>query len=175
MRTEEWKIRFRVLCLCAGIISTCWGKVIYVDDDATGANDGRSWVDAYNYLEDALADANSSGESVEIRVAQGTYVPGEDVLHPGGTGDREASFLLVRDLTLKGGYGGFAETDPNERDMELYETILSGDLNGDDEEATDPCDLLTEPTRAENSYHVVAGVVGPYCQGLIAVELDGFT
>ena len=35
-------------------------RVILVDDDATGANNGSSWVDAYKYLQDALADARSS-------------------------------------------------------------------------------------------------------------------
>ena len=56
-----------------------------------------------------------------------------------------------------GGYAGFGELDPNERDIKLYETILSGDLDGNDVQVNDPCDLLDEPTRAENSYHVVTG------------------
>ncbi|MHC4643068.1 MAG: right-handed parallel beta-helix repeat-containing protein, partial [Planctomycetota bacterium] len=51
-----------------------------------------------------------------------------------------------------------------------YKTILSGDLNGDDVEVNDPCDLLTEPSRAENSYHVVTGID---CNE--NAVLDGFT
>ena len=39
-------------------------KIIYVDDDATGADDGSSWQDAYNFLQDALADAVSAGAGV---------------------------------------------------------------------------------------------------------------
>jgi hypothetical protein len=40
------------------------GKIIYVDNIATGANNGSSWADAYIYLRDALADANSDGKLV---------------------------------------------------------------------------------------------------------------
>ena len=43
------------------------------------------------------------------------------------------------------------------RDIGEYETILSGDLYGDDVFVADPQLLWSEPTRAENSYHVVSG------------------
>ncbi|UCG59011.1 MAG: hypothetical protein JSU70_05780, partial [Phycisphaerales bacterium] len=97
------------------------GETIYVDDDSTGANDGTSWTDAYVHLQDALAHANSSEKPVEIRVAQGIYTPDEG----GGNtpGDREATFRLINDVTLAGGYAGNAEPDPNARNTELYETI----------------------------------------------------
>jgi len=135
------------------------GGTIYVDADAPGpVHDGSSWATAYKYLQDALTDANSIGEPVEIRVADGIYTPDSNSAVPDGTGDRTATFELINGVTIKGRYVGFGEPDPNARDIELYETILSGDLNGDDVEVNDPCDLLNEPTRSENSYHVVTAI-----------------
>jgi hypothetical protein len=128
-------------------------ETIYVDSDATGANDGSSWEDAFNYLQNALSAARNGDE---IRVAGGIYKPDEDTDNPTGTGGREATFQLKKSVTIRGGYAGFGEPDPNIRDIKIYETILSGDLDGNDVDVHDPCDLLTEPTRSENSYHVVS-------------------
>jgi len=149
------------------------GKIIYVDDDANGLNDGTSWQNAYNYLQDALTDANSSDKPVEIRVAQGIYRPDETSAEPNGASNREATFQLINGVTIKGGYAGFGEPDPNARDVELYETILSGDLDGNDFDVIDPCDLQNEPTRGENSYNVFHH---PWGSNLDATAiLDGFT
>ncbi|MHC4676334.1 MAG: choice-of-anchor Q domain-containing protein, partial [Planctomycetota bacterium] len=140
-------------------------KIIYVDGDATGNNDGSSWADAYNYLQDALADANLGDE---IWVAEGIYKPDQGIgITPA---DREATFHLINGVSLKGGYAGADTPDPNVRDVELYETILAGDLNGDDAAVDHPEDLLEEPTRAENSYHVVTGSGTDE-----TAVLDGFT
>jgi hypothetical protein len=140
------------------LYSSTPGKIIYVDDDAAGANDGSNWENAYVYLQDALADANSAGKPVEIRVAHGTYKPDQGAFQT--LGDREATFSLISSVTLTGGYSGIGEPNPDTRDVELYETVLSGDLHGDDVqvdelEAVDLGDFFGEPTRAENSYHVV--------------------
>ncbi len=131
------------------------GEIIYVDGDVAGANDGSSWVDAYNYLQDALAEADFSEKPVEIRVARGVYRADRG----GGNtpDDREATFQLINGVSIKGGYAGFGEPEPNERNIELYETILSGDLNRNDREVAELFDLPDEPSRAENSYHIVTG------------------
>ena len=148
-------------------------RIIYVDIDANGLNDGSSWTNAYKYLQDALATAKLSDveKPLEIRVAQGTYKPNQGLIPivAPGTPSREgpspgvwpadkgshATFSLINGAVIKGGYAGLGEPDPNARDIELYRTILSGDLNGDDIEADDPCDLLDEPTRSDNSMHVI--------------------
>ncbi|MHC4556995.1 MAG: hypothetical protein ACYS80_06790 [Planctomycetota bacterium] len=143
---------FLIISLLA-MASPAMGKIIFTDADAVGNNDGSSWVDAYNFLQDALADANSAEKPVEIWVAQGIYKPDQ-----GGSnmpGDREATFQLINDVTLKGGFAGLGESDPNAREIYLYETILSGDLNDNDVDVNDPSELHREYTRNENSYHVV--------------------
>jgi probable HAF family extracellular repeat protein/predicted outer membrane repeat protein len=142
-------------------------KVIYVDDDATGANDGSSWADAFNHLQDALAAAWSGDE---ICVAEGIYTPDSNSANPNGSGDRTATFQLINGVTIKGGYAGTGTPDPNTRNIDFYETILSGDLDRNDVDVNDPADLLNEPTRAENSYHVVTGSGTDE-----TAVLDGFT
>jgi parallel beta-helix repeat protein len=156
---------FLLAVLCTAAV----GKTIYVDENATGPNDGSSWADAYNYLQDALGDANSAEKPVEIWVAQGTYTPDSNSTVPNGTGEREATFQLINGVSI---YGGFPSGDAEfgQRDPNLYETTLSGDLDGNDVSVSDPCDLLNEPNRAENSYHVVTG-----SRNNETALLDGFT
>ena len=157
-------IVFVVLCAAA----TATGNVIYVDDSAIGANDGTSWTDAYNYLQDALADANTASKPVEIRAAQGIYTPDQGA---GFTqGDRNAVFQLINDVTVLGGFAGFGAMEPDTRYIEAYKTILSGDLAGDDADVENPNELSGHPTKAENS----SCVVGGYGTDQTAV-LDGVT
>ncbi|UCC29868.1 MAG: S8 family serine peptidase [Phycisphaerales bacterium] len=104
--------------------------VMYVDDDASEGGDGTSWSTAYKYLQDALATAISGHL---IHVAGGTYRPDAGEAETVIPGDRDATFRLIRGIELYGGYAGLANPgDPDLRDVELYETILSGDLNADD-------------------------------------------
>ena len=123
---------------------TASAKVIYVDADATGTDDGSSWANAYNNLTVALGAAQSGDE---IRVAQGVYKPTEYVQPPPPppppppplenskelqvtqeAEDRTLTFQLVNGAAMRGGFAGFGEPDPNARDIQVYETILSGDI-----------------------------------------------
>ncbi len=132
-------------------------KVIYVDANAPGANNGTTWENAYHHMQNALADANAAPKPVEIRVAQGTYNPDTTSAVPAGTGNRKSAFRLMNGVAIQGAYAGFGRANPDARDVILYETILSGDLDGNDTPVQDPCDLPNAPSRAENSYHVLGG------------------
>jgi phosphotriesterase-related protein len=130
-------------------------SIIYVDDNAVGANDGSSWENAYIYLQDAFADANSAEKPVEIRIAQGIYKPDQGANQT--PGNREATFQLINDVTLKGGFAGVSEEDSDIRDVDIYETIFSGDLADNDFDINDPEVMSYDSTRFDNSYSVVTG------------------
>lgn len=139
--------------------TTAWAGVIYVDADAVGTNDGSSWANAFNYLQDALITASAEDE---IQIAEGTYRPNQGLIPLPGrvsrTPDkfgRSATFRLKAGLIIKGGFAGFGASDPNQHDPVIYRTILSGDLDGNDVDVNEPHDLADEPTRTENSYNVL--------------------
>ena len=135
------------------------GTIRYVDDDAPLGGDGTSWDTAYRFLQDALTDA-SGGGSTEIRVAQGIYKPDQDEAGNVTRGDRTASFVVTAGLHVAGGYAGIGHPDPDQRDIDLYPSILSGDLLGDDQ----PGFLNV----SDNSHHVArTETTGS------SVELDG--
>jgi len=118
---------------------------IFVDINATGANDGSSWADAYTNLETTLANLN--GTETEIWIAKGTYTPDATL--------RTKSFTINgSNLTVYGGFAG-TETDLSDRDMSLIhttnETILSGDLLANDDTTLS----YTNTTRADNSLRIV--------------------
>jgi len=152
---KEKKVTFAVIVVIFLVARMATGKIIYVDDDVAGANNGTSWAKAYKYLQDAITDASNSQKPVEIRVAQGIYRPDQGANRIAG--DRTAAFQLINGVTLKGGYAGLSTPEPNARDINAYESILSGDLAGNDINVNDPCDLRNEPTLNDNSSRVVVG------------------
>jgi hypothetical protein len=132
--------------------------VYRVDAGAPGpVRDGTSWTRAFRTLQDALAVATGGDE---IWVARGVYKPDRGA---GVTpGDRAASFVLAEGLTIRGGFAGYGYADPDRRYLNPSETVLSGDLLGND--------LWGILNLDDNSYHVVTGPAG----GPPAV-LDGLT
>jgi len=127
-------VLFAGVAVCAQHAGPAWAGVIHhVKADATGANNGLSWADAYTDLQAGLAAAEWGDE---IWVAQGTYKPTSGTL-------RTVSFQLVAGVGLYGGFAG-AETERGQRDWEANATILSGNIG-------------TAGSATDNSYHVVVG------------------
>jgi len=131
------------------------GSIVYVDAAATGDDDGSSWEDAYDDLQEALEDARNTGSICEIRVGQGTYKPSPCTSC--SDQDRQISFAMVDGASVYGGYAGVQGTVPDARDVALYETVFSGNIGG--------------AGPSDNSYHVVTAGDDV----TTATALDGFT
>ncbi|MCP4442062.1 MAG: T9SS type A sorting domain-containing protein [Aureispira sp.] len=113
------------------IAKTRVAKKYYVNENASGANSGLNWSDAFTSLKSAT-DIAILGD--EIWVASGTYMPT-------GGGDRTMSFDIASAVKIYGGFAG-SETMLSQRNLATNPTILSGDLGAQG----DPSD---------NSYNVV--------------------
>ncbi|MGD8450504.1 MAG: right-handed parallel beta-helix repeat-containing protein [Phycisphaerae bacterium] len=155
---RQCAIALTALLLCA--TTPALAVILYVDDDAPPGGNGFSWDSALTQLKTAL-DMSSAGPT-EIHIAQGTYCPDESTSNPTGSGDRNAYFRLNNGVVVLGGYAGVGAPNPDARDIHLYETVLSGDLNGDDQ----PGFVGME----ENSYKVVY-----IYHGAVGTLLDGVT
>jgi len=138
--------------------ATVAADIIYVNPNAPLGGNGQTWPTAYKYLQDALFTAEYGNQ---IWVAQGICKPDRDEggnVTPGNPGE---TFLLKNGVGIYGGFptgGGIWE----QRDPNLYKTILTGDLNGDD--GPDFANY------ADNSNRVVTGR-----DTSAATVLDGFT
>lgn len=133
-----------------------------------GRGDGSSW-NCPTDLAEALRKA-MSGET--ILVAEGIYRPKYDITNnlPLEGHEREASFTIKNEITLMGGFPadltGIASDD---RDPDLYRTVLTGDLDADDQ--TDLFGVVadSDDIRGENACHVIS------CSGAADLILDGIT
>ena len=105
--------------------------IIYVNIDADGDNDGSSWRDAYNSVQDALSNAETNDE---IWIAKGEYKPTNNRY-------RNASFELKNSVDVYGGFAG-NETSLRQRNITINATILSGNIGN-------------QRSSRDNSYHVV--------------------
>ena len=125
------------------------GDIIYVDANANGFNNGTSWLHAYKDLQEALAGAPNC-DCEQIRVAQQTYMP-TDIED---TSARSISFELLDGAAVYGGFPPGGGTWP-QRNPNVYETILSGDIG-------------TPDNKYDDSYHVIK------CVDVNNATLDGF-
>ncbi|MCX5649922.1 MAG: hypothetical protein NTU45_00810, partial [Planctomycetota bacterium] len=121
-------------------------------DLTTGANNGTSWADAYRGVGGLAAALSASVSGDEIWVAAGTYKPTTTL-------DRGTALTLKTGVALYGGFNG-TESKLGQRDFAANQTIVTGDLAGNDSGTAN----LTD-----NSYRIFVG------SGVASTAvLDGF-
>lgn len=131
-------------------------KVIYVDSSVAVSGDGTSWFSAYKTIQQALDSTNGCFQSIDtVKVAKGTYYP------PDPSNDSLPIRMKHRCVML----GGF-DASTGERDYKLYPTILSGDIQQDNEINNNSKTIL----KIEEGYSIIDGFIiengfanGDYC------------
>ncbi len=126
MKGARLILTFDSICLSSGIC--------YVDKDATGLQDGSSWIDAYRSLEQALDRALHCPDITQIWIAGGTYIPYAEV-------SRNTGFNIPPGISIYGGFEG-NESNIAQRIYGAFPTILSGDIG-------------VTGAISDNLYHVV--------------------
>ncbi|WP_080056535.1 FG-GAP-like repeat-containing protein [Spirosoma aerolatum] len=106
---------------------------LYVKANATGANTGLSWDDAFTDLQSALKYA-CVGNLSEIWIARGVYKPVSKPSNQITLSDRAVGFEMLPDVAIYGGFEG-TETELDQRPLinlsNPSSTTLSADIDGD--------------------------------------------
>lgn len=105
-----------ILLLCSSF-SELRATVFYVNQYATGSDNGQNWENAYRDLQTALANAQAGDE---LWVVSGNYYPTSE-------NDRYATFTLKTGVRLYGGFVG-NELALTDRNWEENPTFLNGDI-----------------------------------------------
>lgn len=96
---------------------------VYVNQSATGLNNGSSWQDAYTDLQNALQLADGVNP-MEVWVASGSYFP--------SSFNNQASFELKNNVSLIGGFAGIESFISERVDIHgVNQTNLDGDIYQD--------------------------------------------
>lgn len=144
--------------LVAGLGRTALGQnILHVDASRPAGGDGASWATAFSDLQSALDEVAYGGK---IWIAAGTYRPSKltDSADP-----RSATFKFDHYPSVYGGFPpGGGDGTFGARYPDLYETVLTGDLLGND--------TSTVATMADNAYHVCTVI-----EAAVPAVLDGLT
>jgi predicted outer membrane repeat protein len=139
------------------VLEVCYAqKVIKVSINATGSNTGASWLDAYNDLHLALANAES-GDSVFIK--EGIYTP--------HLSDRSKSFTLNPGIHIFGGFKG-TETFLSERTGNS--SILSGSIGNQLDTSDNSFTILRVFSNQKSS--IIDGFIFEYGHAYSSLVID---
>ncbi|MDL2228635.1 right-handed parallel beta-helix repeat-containing protein [Treponema sp. OttesenSCG-928-L16] len=123
----------------------------YVVEGGGGTCDGSSWANAFGDVQEAIKVASLAAKNLKkptyVLIKAGTYIPLSAPNIIDGT-DLYNHFSLQNNVCVIGGFAGTESgLEPDTASGGI--TILSGDLNGDDSEATE-----SDKKKSDNTYHV---------------------
>lgn len=161
MRTLFRLYIFSIMFICASVSVMAQSKTYYVSPTAKGTGDGSSWDNATT-LTTALTKA-VAGDQIWV---QGFDTITKDNVYFVPEDHKATGFTLKSGVQL---YGGFAGTETSVNDRETlgkpyqmkYRSVLSGDLNNDDEVDNTNIIFPANTTRQDNATHVLSVDMAP--------------
>lgn len=161
MRTLFRLYIFSIMFICASVSVMAQSKIYYVSPTAKGTNDGLSWDNATT-LTTALTKA-VAGDQIWM---QGFDTITKDNVYFVPEDHKATGFTLKSGVQL---YGGFAGTEKSINDRETlgkpyqmkFRSVLSGDLNNDDEVDNTNLIFPANTTRTDNATHVLSVDMAP--------------
>lgn len=173
MRTL-FRLYILLTLLCASVSAMAQSKTYYVSP--TGTGDGTSWQSTMK-LADAL-NAAQAGDQIWVQGFE-TITQAEQIYFP----------ATIDGFTLKSGvqlYGGFAGTEKSINDRETlgkpyqmkYRSVLSGDINRDDNSDNTNIIFPANTTRQDNATHVLSVDMNPALsnnKNAYPTVINGFT
>jgi len=101
-----------IMMMCFSVFTVSVSGAVYVNKNATGANNGNSWADAYTTIQAGINDADVGDEEVWVAkvAAEGTY---------------PEAIVMKSGVKLYGGFNG-TETELNQRNWVTNVTTING-------------------------------------------------
>lgn len=157
MRTL-FRLYILLTLLCASVSAMAQSKTYYVSPTAKGTGDGSSWSNATT-LTNAL-DKAVAGDQIRVQGFEQITDPNQLYVAPA------EGFSVKSGVQL---YGGFAGTETSVNDRETlgkpyqmkFRSVLSGDLNNDDEVDNTNLIFPANTTRIANATHVLSVDMAP--------------
>ena len=156
-------IKISIYALSLGFLPVMAARYHVNVNNGADTNNGLTWSAAFETFQAALDKAQANDT---IWIASGIYTPtkkyAEKYTDDTPTSERAISFIIPDGVIVLGGFPANPSdaTGLSARDWKANETILSGDVNGDDDYGF----------RTENAYHVII-----MFDATPQTVLDGFT
>ena len=158
MRTL-FRLYILLTLLCASVSAMAQSKIYYVSP--TGTGDGTSWQSTMK-----LADALEAAQANDQIWVQGFETITKDYVYFVPEDHKATGFTLKSGVQL---YGGFAGTEKSINDRVTlgkpyqmkFRSVLSGDLNNDDEVDNTNLIFPANTTRTDNVTHVLSVDMAP--------------